>query len=149
MSIQNRANHCQATTQLGSLRKDPQAAYESQMPQHTCAGIRLLKCSLDGDLRLVSFDNDNSPPYAILSHTWIQGEEVTYDDLMVGRGKDNNKLRFCAQQTKRDGLDYFWVDTCCINKSTVQELSTAINSMFRWYQHASVCYVYLPDVSVR
>jgi hypothetical protein len=96
----------------------------------------------------VSFDDDNPPPYAILSHTWIQGEEVTYNDLVAGRGKDNSKLRFCAQQARRDGLDYFWVDTCCINKSTVQELSTAINSMFRWYKHASVCYVYMSDISV-
>jgi hypothetical protein len=118
------------------------------MLQHTCAGIRLLECLPDGDLRLVSFDDDNPPPYAILSHTWIKGKEVTYNDLVAGRGKDNSKLQFCAQQARRDGLDYFWVDTCCINKSTVQELSTAINSMFRWYQHASVCYVYMPDVSV-
>jgi hypothetical protein len=118
------------------------------MPQDVCAGTRLLECLPDGYLRLVSFDNDNPPPYAILSHTWIHGEEVTYSDLVAGRGKNNSKLRFCAQQARRDGLDYFWVDTCCINKSNVQELSTAINSMFRWYQHASVCYVYMSDVSV-
>jgi hypothetical protein len=36
----------------------------------------------------------------------------------------------------------------CIDKSTVQELQTAINSMFRWYQGASKCYVYLSDVEV-
>jgi hypothetical protein len=47
-----------------------------------------------------------------------------------------------------DGIQYFWVDTCCINKSTSNELSTAINSMFRWYQRAARCYVYLSDVSV-
>lgn len=33
-----------------------------------------------------------------------------------------DKIRFCAQQTKRNSLDYFWVDTCCINKSNSQEL---------------------------
>jgi hypothetical protein len=40
------------------------------------------------------------------------------------------------------------VDTCCINKSAHQELQTAINSMFRWYQGAAKCYAYLSDVQV-
>jgi hypothetical protein len=44
-------------------------------------------------------------------------------------------------------LQYFWVDTCCINKSNNTELSEAINSMFRWYRNADKCYVYLSDVS--
>jgi len=46
-----------------------------------------------------------------------------------------------------DGLLYFWIDTYCINKSDPAELSTAINSMFRWYRNATKCYVYLTDVS--
>ncbi|KAF1981870.1 HET-domain-containing protein [Aulographum hederae CBS 113979] len=58
------------------------------------------------------------------------------------------KIRFCGERAAQDGLQYFWVDTCCINKSTIQELQTAINSMFRWYQGASKCYVYLSDVQV-
>jgi hypothetical protein len=56
------------------------------------------------------------------------------------------KIFFCAEQAKRDGLKYFWVDTCCIDKSNSQELQEAINSMFRWYQNAKKCYVYLSDV---
>jgi hypothetical protein len=44
-------------------------------------------------------------------------------------------------------LQYFWVDTCCIDKSNAVELQEAINSMFRWYQDATKCYVYLQDVS--
>jgi hypothetical protein len=47
----------------------------------------------------------------------------------------------------RDGLHYYWVDTCCIDKSNSVELQEAINSMFRWYQNATKCYVYLSDVS--
>jgi hypothetical protein len=95
------------------------------------------------------------PPYAILSHTWKEGQEVTFADLkdsenavdVNGRIKEGyQKLRFCAEQAKRDGLDYFWVDTCCIDKANNTELSEAINSMFRWYQNAKKCYVYLSDV---
>ncbi|KAF1972363.1 HET-domain-containing protein, partial [Bimuria novae-zelandiae CBS 107.79] len=93
---------------------------------------------------------ENVPPYAILSHTWQEGQEVTYDDLITGNGTDKagyNKILFCARQAQRDGLDYCWVDTCCIDKSSSAELSEAINSMFRWYQKAQKCYVYLLDVS--
>jgi hypothetical protein len=33
-----------------------------------------------------------------------------------------------------------------IDKTSSAELSEAINSMFRWYQEAEVCYAYLADV---
>ncbi|KAF2186277.1 hypothetical protein K469DRAFT_664161 [Zopfia rhizophila CBS 207.26] len=66
-----------------------------------------------------------------------------------GRSKAGyRKIRFCGKQAANDGLQFFWVDTCCIDKSSSSELSEAINSMFRWYQDAAKCYVYLSDVSV-
>jgi len=70
---------------------------------------------------------------------------------MDGTGKSKagyDKIRFCGEQARRDGLQYFWVDTCCIDKSDSAELSEAINSMFRWYRNAAKCYVYLSDVSI-
>lgn len=39
-----------------------------------------------------------------------------------------------------------WIDNCCIDKKNSVELAEAINSMFRWYNDAGVCYVYLDDV---
>lgn len=60
-------------------------------------------------------------------------EEVTFEDLEDDSGKKKNgykKLQFCGQQAARDVLQYFWVDTCCFNKSRDSELSEAINSMF-------------------
>ncbi|OAL56942.1 kinesin light chain 1 [Pyrenochaeta sp. DS3sAY3a] len=114
--------------------------------------MRLLK-SLPGDggFELSSFDDEHPPPYAILSHTWTTGQEVTYDDLLAGTGRDKtgyHKIRFCSERAAVDGLEYFWIDACCINRSISDELSSAINSMFRWYQRAVKCYVYLTDVSV-
>lgn len=112
--------------------------------------MRLLRLKSDDDFELVTF-TDNLPSYAILSHTWTDGEEVTYNELVVGTGKNKAgyaKIRFCGERAAHDGLQYFWVDTCCIDKTTSDELSTAINSMFRWYQRASKCYVYLADVQV-
>jgi hypothetical protein len=70
---------------------------------------------------------------------------------VAGTGKEKagyDKIRFCVGKAAENGLQYSWVDTCCIDKSTSDELSAAINSMFRWYQRASKCYVYLSDVRV-
>jgi hypothetical protein len=58
-----------------------------------------------------------------------------------------DKIKFCGEQSKHDNLQYFWADTCCIDKSDSVELQEAINSMFRSYQNAAKCYVYLADVS--
>src|SRR5215469_9140940 len=91
------------------------------------------------------FVGDNIPPYAILSHTWgADSEEVSFKDLMDDTGKSKagyKKIKFCGEQARRDGLRFFWVDTCCIDKSNNNELSEAINSMFRWYRDATKCYV--------
>jgi hypothetical protein len=111
--------------------------------------MRLLEYS-DDKFKLTKDLIRDIPAYAILSHTWgLDTEEVTYKDLVddTGNGKTGyEKIRFCAAQTRRDGLRYFWVDTCCIDKSNNNELSEAINCMFRWYQNAARCYVYLADV---
>ncbi|KAL2020054.1 hypothetical protein VTK56DRAFT_8957 [Thermocarpiscus australiensis] len=113
--------------------------------------MRLLERNGAGEIRLTKFFVSNVPRYAILSHTWgNEEEEVSFQDLMDGTGKNKlgyRKIQFCGEQAWRDGLEFFWVDTCCINKSNSTELQEAINSMFRWYRDAAKCYVYLADVS--
>ncbi|KAB8211678.1 ankyrin repeat-containing domain protein [Aspergillus parasiticus] len=73
------------------------------------------------------------PPYAILSHTW-QEMEVTFQDITTGviDKKGFKKVKDCY--------------TCCIDKTSSAELSESLNSMYRWYQEAGVCYAYLADV---
>jgi len=116
----------------------------------TTAKIHLLSYGREGYLTITSFDDDAMPPYAILSHTWgADGDEVTFADLETGDGKTKqgyNKIRFCGDQARRDGLQYFWIDTCCIDTTNKAEHSWAIRSMFRWYRSAARCYVYLFDV---
>jgi hypothetical protein len=72
---------------------------------------------------------------------------VTFRDFgdFLGRRK-SIKIDGCCAQALKDCLDYVWIDTCCIDKSSSAELSEAINSMFAWYERAQVCYVYLADV---
>ncbi|KAI9675865.1 MAG: hypothetical protein M1822_008874 [Bathelium mastoideum] len=58
------------------------------------------------------------------------------------RGEDGRGTR----QTQAM-LEYIWMDTCCIDKTNSDEEDRAINSMFRWYRDAKVCFAYLSDVS--
>jgi hypothetical protein len=115
--------------------------------------MRLLQHSETGRFTLTKdfIGDDQIPPYAILSHTWgPDNEEVTFEEIVNGTGEIKpgyEKIRFCEEQARQDGLLYFWIDTCCINKSNDAELSRSINSMFRWYRNATRCYVYLSDVS--
>ncbi|KAK3899283.1 hypothetical protein C8A05DRAFT_18255 [Staphylotrichum tortipilum] len=117
--------------------------------------MRLLYRDKDGAFQLTNYTALRGllPKYAILSHTWLvdNEQEVTYKDLMSGGAENKlagyHKIRFCAEQAAQDGLDYFWVDTCCIDKDSSAELQEAIVSMFTWYQNATKCYTYLPDVS--
>jgi ankyrin repeat protein len=115
--------------------------------------MRLLRLNDDSFSLVEYLGSDAVPAYAILSHTWgSDHEEVTFRDLTelatAAKAKAGyRKLTFCASRAAHDGLRYFWVDTCCINKSDAAELQEAINSMFRWYQNATRCYVYLSDVS--
>ncbi|KAJ8130766.1 hypothetical protein O1611_g2863 [Lasiodiplodia mahajangana] len=108
--------------------------------------MRLLNCRSKS---LEAFPKD-IPKYAILSHTWDK-EEVVFCDF-----KDINLDHICmkgwykversCEQAIQDGLDYIWIDTLCIDKSSSAELSEAINSMFQWYRNSSLCYAYLYDL---
>jgi hypothetical protein len=113
--------------------------------------MRLLTWNENGELGLTKNLREDIPDYAILSHTWGDDEdEITFRDVMDGSAKGKlsyKKLKFCEMQAKRDKLRYFWIDTYCIDRSTADELSEAINSMFSWYEKAAKCYVYLSDVS--
>ncbi|KAI0002828.1 hypothetical protein F4779DRAFT_602714 [Xylariaceae sp. FL0662B] len=119
--------------------------------------MRLIECKSNDKVSLRDFPPDEVPRYAILSHTWSKSgdDEVTFKDMTDAAKKKSglkekpglDKIKFCRNQAERDGLKYFWVDTCCIDKSNSVELYEAINSMFRWYRDAARCYVYLADVS--
>ena len=112
--------------------------------------MRLLTYDEDGKLSIKRFDAQQVPRYAILSHTWgEEDEEVTFSNIINGDGLNKagyKKIHFCGTQARRDGLQYFWVDSCCIDTTDKAEHSHAIRSMFRWYQAAERCYVYLLDV---
>ncbi|KAK5690560.1 hypothetical protein LTR97_012113 [Elasticomyces elasticus] len=97
--------------------------------------------------KLKSFYDSNIPSYAILSHTW-EDDELTFQGIQHPESStwpSFEKVRQTCRLALEDGLDYTWIDTCCIDKSSSAELSEAINSMFEWYHAAWVCYVLLSD----
>jgi hypothetical protein len=94
---------------------------------------------------------DPIPPYLILSHTW-EDDEVTYTDYQNGlfeHKKGFKKIDCVCKAALELGLAYVWVDTCVIDKSNNTELTETINCMYRYYQNAARCYVYLSDVSLQ
>ncbi|RDW66841.1 hypothetical protein BP5796_09590 [Coleophoma crateriformis] len=110
---------------------------------------------------------EDIPPYAILSHTWGD-QEVSFQEVCelqewkaipshcrpenpkvgVIRAKPGYRkiVEFIREVSLYEEVKYVWIDTCCIDKSSSAELQEAINSMFRWYAQADVCYAYLSDV---
>ncbi|KAK1758893.1 HET-domain-containing protein, partial [Echria macrotheca] len=98
---------------------------------------------------LVDVVNSTDVRYATLSHTWAS-EEVSFADIQnlrcakkrLGWHKIEQSCHLAAQR----GIDYVWIDTCCIDKSSSAELSEAINSMFAWYKDSHECYVHLSDL---
>ncbi|RYN15861.1 hypothetical protein AA0115_g12732, partial [Alternaria tenuissima] len=113
--------------------------------------MRLLHYNALGRLVLTDFRGRSTPPYAILSHRWSDSE-ILIEDISNETYKEKEegyrKLQFCAEQAAQDELQYFWIDTCCIDRWNNNERSKAINSMFQWYKSAARCYVFLLDVSV-
>ena len=109
------------------------------------------------DLKLCS-NSEPTPPYGILSHRWNSENEneVSFQDMVpnIYSTETAKKPGFAKidkvcelARNAEPKLDYVWVDTCCINKTSSAELSEAINSMFKWYQKAVVCYVFLADLA--
>jgi hypothetical protein len=123
----NICKNCRADTGAAANSATPLSAYFA----HTTATIFVqdnasLQVDENGKFNLTDDLINNILPYAILSHMWGENhDEVSFKDLTIGPRKTKagyKKLRFCAEQVARDGLKHFWVDTCCIDKSSSAEL---------------------------
>ncbi|KAI1861856.1 hypothetical protein JX265_009359 [Neoarthrinium moseri] len=106
-------------------------------------------------LRMRRFTAANVPKYGILSHTWVDGEEVNFQEMTqivdspghpARQRSGYNKIVRTCEAARDQALGYVWIDTCCIDKSSSAELSEAINSMFQWYQKADLCFAFLSDL---
>ncbi|KAF5338301.1 hypothetical protein D9758_015748 [Tetrapyrgos nigripes] len=108
-------------------------------------------------IELEEFPSDDSvPPYAILSHRWEEGQEISYEKMVkcqsglttwqsIRSKSGYKKIVAACRQAREDNHTYIWIDTCCINKGDHGQQSQDINSMFDYYRNSEVCYVYLYD----
>ncbi|THU92432.1 hypothetical protein K435DRAFT_829641 [Dendrothele bispora CBS 962.96] len=98
-------------------------------------------------------ESDVSPPYAILSHRWIEGEEITFQEFLNPEGREEmkkksgyQKILHACMKAQNDGIDFIWIDTCCMDKGNHDEVARDIKSMYAYYESSVVCYAYLVDV---
>lgn len=108
------------------------------------------------ELHYFSSPEDIKDGYAALSHVWDREEQSFQDvrriqercaaDRTNPRDSVCQKIRKCCELAERHGYTWVWIDTCCIDKTSSAELSEAVNSMFRYYASARICYGYLRDV---
>lgn len=103
-------------------------------------------------LELHWFQGRDVPAYAILSHTW-EDEEIDFEQFTEQRDEPATrakkgfvKIEQTCRLARDSGIDWAWVDTCCIDKRKSAELDEAINTMFRWYAESEVCFAYLSDL---
>lgn len=101
-------------------------------------------------LDFAEFVGDKVPRYAIASHRWY-ADEPTVEALIYKYNTNSDGYRkveqFCNFTIQWDpDIHWLWIDTCCVDKKSSAELQEVINSMFRWYANAEVCFAFLHDV---
>jgi hypothetical protein len=97
---------------LSACFEAPRPPSTARADKHIQDPMRLLYTASDGTLRWTEdiIRSEEIPPYAILSHTWGEQEVVFNDlkDIETAQSKEGyRKIRFCAQQAERDGLNHF------------------------------------------
>ncbi|KAK7443541.1 hypothetical protein VKT23_015714 [Stygiomarasmius scandens] len=144
-----RSHRCvQVTTESMIVIKNP-ASPRLMMPIDVCPR-RLLDTRT---LQLVEFyEEDIVPPYAILSHRWIEGKEVVYEEFCQHQHRTKlksgyQKIEAACRQARQDGIQYIWIDTCCIKQENHADVRKNIVSVYAYYQNADVCYAYLADTT--
>ncbi|KAK0747418.1 hypothetical protein B0T21DRAFT_278719, partial [Apiosordaria backusii] len=86
------------------------------------------------------------PNYMMLSRTW-EDEEVAFQDMtQVDRRTTSkrgySKITQACRLVFEKNVEYIWVDTCCIDKSSSAELTEGIYYVFQWCQKATKTFSY-------
>jgi Heterokaryon incompatibility protein (HET) len=101
------------------------------------------------------YDSANDPSASLnaLGGIRISAPTVELDSVghvhqsQVAKPKGWSKVLGCCKIAEQFGISYVWIDTCCIDTTSNSELSESLNSMFAWYQCATLCIAYLSDVT--
>lgn len=93
--------------------------------------------------RSLSDGDEECPPYEEVEETSTE-DQSTARSLRARHGYQ--KILKIAEHCRVSQIGFFWIDTCCIDKSNGMEVSEAVLSAYKWYREATVCFVYLADV---
>lgn len=81
---------------------------------------------------------------SLVAAAGLNFSDTNKDSIRRRRGVE--KVQQTAVIARSRGLDYCWLDTCCIDKTSTAELQEAINSMYPPVnQRATYCAVHLED----
>lgn len=114
----------------------------------------------------VTFLDEDRLSRVIVTHRWIVGNEAKYRNVREKRSVESLGVKkgeaFCdfvrrrseylkarrrsEKEVERSMMCWLWIEACCINRDSETKLSTAINSMFKWYAHSAEWIAYLQDV---
>lgn len=81
------------------------------------------------------------PPYASLSYTWSGTSDESTAPTLTQR-------QSACTEARRLGLEWLWLQSLCIDRSSAADISESINFLFRVFQDSAVCLVSLGDVSL-
>ena len=77
------------------------------------------------------------PPYATLSYSPAESTAPT-----------PAQRQSACTEARRLGLEWLWLQSLCIDRSSSAAISESINSLFSVFQESAVCLVYLGNVSI-
>ncbi|THU83912.1 hypothetical protein K435DRAFT_843869 [Dendrothele bispora CBS 962.96] len=97
-------------------------------------------------LRFTEFEeNGTTLLYAILSHRWVESEEVTFQEFLDVQGREKmkkksgyQKIILACMRARNDGIDFIWIDTCCIDKGNHDEVTRDIKSIWNYEKESSL-----------
>lgn len=81
------------------------------------------------------------PLYACFSYTWDGTSTESTAPTPTQR-------QIACTEARRLGLEWLWLQSLCIDRSSTAEISESINFMFRMFRNSAVCLVFLGDVSL-
>lgn len=87
--------------------------------------------------RMSDFEMDFTPPYNAISYTW--GEPIMREILVNGYLQKVNQNGYDAlvQALNFDAVTCIWIDTVCIDQSSVPEKNEQVRRMFEIYRNAT------------
>ncbi|RBQ78663.1 hypothetical protein FVER14953_13202 [Fusarium verticillioides] len=131
----------------------------SDLPKGSC--IRLLELSpgnrleiLSGRLFEVWWEQETCPSYSALSYTWADEHGDTSPSNLIFLDKDQKVLRItrnCDRALRslrhKTKPKLLWVDSICINQSSVSERSHQVGLMKKIYSKATTVHSYVGETA--